>query len=142
MPPELGETRVVESGTVQVGGGASSSPPRPSPSAEDGRTRHRVTALLLEHGPQTAADLAAALDGTAAEAATVVLPRRRRGLPRDLPERVIAAATALIVAGVVAVALVARDSAETAPVRPVPQRADPQEQARALAQWLRENSDG
>src|SRR5215218_2451181 len=60
MPPELGETRVVESGAVQVGGGAGS-PPRPSPSAEDGRTRHRVTALLLEHGPQTASELAARL---------------------------------------------------------------------------------
>src|SRR5215218_3265633 len=60
MPPELGETRVVESGAVQVGGGAGS-PPRPSPSAEDGRTRHRVTALLLEHGPQTATELAGRL---------------------------------------------------------------------------------
>jgi predicted ArsR family transcriptional regulator len=50
----------VESGTVQVGGGASS-PSRPSPSAEDGRTRRRVTDLLLEHGPQTATDLAGRL---------------------------------------------------------------------------------
>ena len=50
----------MESGTVQVGGGAGT-PPRPSPSAEDGRTRHRVTALLLEHGPQTATELAGRL---------------------------------------------------------------------------------
>jgi predicted ArsR family transcriptional regulator len=50
----------VESSAVQVGGGASS-PSRPSPSAEDGRTRHRVTALLLEHGPQTATELAGRL---------------------------------------------------------------------------------
>ena len=49
---------------MQVGGGASSSPPRPSPSAEDGRTRHRVTALLLEHGPQTATELAGRLVAT------------------------------------------------------------------------------
>ncbi|SDM25237.1 Predicted transcriptional regulator, ArsR family [Geodermatophilus siccatus] len=45
---------------MQVGGGASS-PSRPSPSAEDGRTRQRVTALLLEHGPQTATELAGRL---------------------------------------------------------------------------------
>jgi predicted ArsR family transcriptional regulator len=32
----------------------------PAP-ADDGRTRHRVSALLLEHGPQTAAELAARL---------------------------------------------------------------------------------
>ena len=34
--------------------------------AEDGRTRDRVTALLLEHGPQTAAELAARLGISAA----------------------------------------------------------------------------
>jgi predicted ArsR family transcriptional regulator len=50
----------VESGTVQVGGGVGT-PPRPSPSAEDGRTRDRVSALLLEHGPQTATELAGQL---------------------------------------------------------------------------------
>ncbi|WP_232806778.1 helix-turn-helix transcriptional regulator [Geodermatophilus chilensis] len=50
----------MESGTVQVGGGAST-PSRPSPFADDGRTRHRVTALLLEHGPQTATELAGRL---------------------------------------------------------------------------------
>ena len=50
----------MESGTVQVGGGAGS-PSRPSPSTEDGRTRHRVTALLLEHGPQSATELAGRL---------------------------------------------------------------------------------
>jgi predicted ArsR family transcriptional regulator len=36
-------------------------PARPSAAADDGRTRHRVTALLLEHGPQTATELAARL---------------------------------------------------------------------------------
>jgi predicted ArsR family transcriptional regulator len=50
----------VESGTVQVTG-AASAPARPSPSADDGRTRHRVAALLLEHGPQTATELAGRL---------------------------------------------------------------------------------
>jgi predicted ArsR family transcriptional regulator len=50
----------VESDSVQVGGGASA-PARPSPAADDGRTRHRVTALLLEHGPQTATELAGRL---------------------------------------------------------------------------------
>jgi predicted ArsR family transcriptional regulator len=35
--------------------------PRTSASVDDGRTRDRVSALLLEHGPQTAAELAARL---------------------------------------------------------------------------------
>jgi predicted ArsR family transcriptional regulator len=34
---------------------------RTSAPADDGRTRHRVTALLLEHGPQTATELAGRL---------------------------------------------------------------------------------
>jgi predicted ArsR family transcriptional regulator len=42
----------VESTAVQV---------RASATADDGRTRDRVTALLLEHGPQTATELAARL---------------------------------------------------------------------------------
>jgi predicted ArsR family transcriptional regulator len=50
----------VESGAVQVDGGVAA-PARPSPTADDGRTRHRVTALLLEHGPQTATELAGRL---------------------------------------------------------------------------------
>lgn len=36
-------------------------PPRPSATADDGRTRDRVSALLLEHGPQTATELAGRL---------------------------------------------------------------------------------
>ncbi|RBY83003.1 transcriptional regulator [Geodermatophilus sp. TF02-6] len=36
-------------------------PPRLSATADDGRTRHRVSALLLEHGPQTATELAGRL---------------------------------------------------------------------------------
>ena len=35
--------------------------PRASATADDGRTRDRVSALLLEHGPQTATELAARL---------------------------------------------------------------------------------
>ncbi|TYP90559.1 helix-turn-helix transcriptional regulator [Blastococcus xanthinilyticus] len=35
--------------------------PRPSAPADDGRTRDRVSALLLEHGPQTATELATRL---------------------------------------------------------------------------------
>ena len=35
--------------------------PRASAFADDGRTRDRVSGLLLEHGPQTAAELAARL---------------------------------------------------------------------------------
>ncbi len=35
--------------------------PRTSATADDGRTRDRVSGLLLEHGPQTAAELAALL---------------------------------------------------------------------------------
>jgi predicted ArsR family transcriptional regulator len=50
----------VESGAVQVGGEASA-PARPAATADDGRTRHRVTALLLEHGSQTATELAGRL---------------------------------------------------------------------------------
>jgi predicted ArsR family transcriptional regulator len=38
-----------------------SAPPRTSAPADDGRTRDRVSALLLEHGPQTATELAARL---------------------------------------------------------------------------------
>jgi predicted ArsR family transcriptional regulator len=36
-------------------------PPRTSATADDGRTRDRVSALLLEHGPQTATELATRL---------------------------------------------------------------------------------
>jgi predicted ArsR family transcriptional regulator len=41
-------------------------PARPPAGGEDGRTRDRVTALLLEHGPQTASELAARLGISAA----------------------------------------------------------------------------
>ncbi len=43
-----------------------STAPRSSVAAEDGRTRDRVTALLLEHGPQTASELAEHLGISAA----------------------------------------------------------------------------
>ncbi|MGY1616893.1 helix-turn-helix transcriptional regulator [Geodermatophilus sp. SYSU D00691] len=40
---------------------STAAPARPSAGADDGRTRQRVTALLLEHGPQTASELAGRL---------------------------------------------------------------------------------
>ncbi len=45
---------------MQVGGGTTA-PARPAAAVDDGRTRHRVTSLLLEHGPQTATELAGRL---------------------------------------------------------------------------------
>ncbi|MGY1603212.1 helix-turn-helix transcriptional regulator [Geodermatophilus sp. SYSU D00815] len=71
-------------------------PARPSAGADDGRTRQRVTALLLEHGPQTASELAGRLgispaavrrhlDALAAagrvEERMVAEPHRGRGRP-------------------------------------------------------------
>ena len=54
----------------------------------------------------------------------------------------VAVAAALVVAVVAAIAIAARDGAERpATVPPVPQRADPEQQARALAEWLRENAE-
>jgi eukaryotic-like serine/threonine-protein kinase len=102
----------------------------------------RALARRPEERPQTAAELARALDGTAAEAPTVALRRRGRPPARGLPERLTAAAALLVVAGAVAFAIAARDGGEPAPVPPVPQRADPQQQARVLAEWLRENARG
>ena len=54
---EIAHNRVVESTAVQVRGSAP---------ADDRRTRDRVGALLLEHGPQTATELAARLGISAA----------------------------------------------------------------------------
>ncbi|MCF6736221.1 winged helix-turn-helix transcriptional regulator [Blastococcus sp. KM273129] len=48
----MGHTRVVEILAAKL---------RPSASADDGRTRDRVSGLLLEHGPQTATELAGRL---------------------------------------------------------------------------------
>jgi predicted ArsR family transcriptional regulator len=71
-------------------------PARPSAAADDRRTRHRVTALLLEHGPQTASELAERLGVSPAavrrhldalvadgrvEERSVPDPHRRRGRP-------------------------------------------------------------
>ena len=58
MLGEIGHNRVVESREATL--------PRPPVAAEDGRTRDRVTALLLEHGPQTASELAERLGISAA----------------------------------------------------------------------------
>ncbi|MEX2645542.1 MAG: serine/threonine-protein kinase [Gaiellaceae bacterium] len=96
-----------------------------------------------EERPASAAELADTLDGTAPEAPTVALRRRPEPLPRGGPERILAVAAAVVVAVVVAIAIAARDVAERPPtVPPVPQQADPEQQARALAEWLRENAEG
>src|SRR3954468_23950084 len=70
--------------------------PRTPAPADDGRTRHRVSALLLEHGPQTATELAgrlgvsptavrrhldALLAAGRVEERTTADPRRGRGRP-------------------------------------------------------------
>jgi serine/threonine protein kinase len=95
-----------------------------------------------EARPASPAELAGALVLQAAEAPTVRLrpiraPRTRR--------RVTAAARGALLAlaaGATALALgLSRPDPGPAPVDPVPQRADAAQQARALADWLRENSD-
>jgi len=96
-----------------------------------------------EERPASAAELADTLDGTATEAPTVALRRRRRRLPRGAPERVLAVVAAVVVAAVVAIAIAARDGADRpATVPPVPERTDAEQQARALAEWLRANAEG
>ena len=93
-----------------------------------------------EDRPASAAELAAALKGTRAEAPTVALPRRRRP---PIPVGPLAAAAAVLVALVAAVAIVALDRGEApAEVEPAPRHADPEQQARALAGWLRQSSGG
>ncbi|MFW3168431.1 helix-turn-helix transcriptional regulator [Geodermatophilus sp. CPCC 206100] len=80
----------MESRSTQVAGGGTPAV-RSSATADDGRTRHRVTALLLEHGPQTATELAGRLgvSSTAVRrhldalvAAGRVEERRSPGTPR------------------------------------------------------------
>jgi serine/threonine protein kinase len=124
-------------------------PPRPvrqlAPSVPPGLERAVMDALARrpDERPASAAELADTLDGTAPQAPTVALRRRPQRLPRGGPERILAVAAAVVVAVVVAIAIAARDGAERpATVPPVPQRADPDQQARALAEWLRENAEG
>ncbi|MEX0674279.1 MAG: serine/threonine-protein kinase [Gaiellaceae bacterium] len=116
-----------------------------APSVPAGLERAVMDALARrpEERPASAAELADTLDGTAPEAPTVALRRRPEPLPRGGPERILAVAAAVVVAVVVAIAIAARDVAERPPtVPPVPQQADPEQQARALAEWLRENAEG
>ena len=102
-----------------------------------------------EARPGSPAELADALDLEPAEAPTI---RLRPGRPAQMsrpaspPANRPAIATAVVallavLAGAIALA-VARPDAAPAPVDPVPQRANPADQARALANWLRENSRG
>jgi serine/threonine protein kinase len=94
-----------------------------------------------EARPGSPAELAAALELEAAEAPTVRLrpreaPRKRN---RPIAAGVLAVVLAASAAIAVALALAGPDSAP-GPVQPVPKRADAAQQARALADWLRENS--
>jgi predicted ArsR family transcriptional regulator len=74
---------------VESGRTVDGAPPRPSATADDGRTRDRVSALLLEHGPQTATELAERLSVSPAAVrrhldALVASGRLEERLSRDL----------------------------------------------------------
>ncbi len=93
-----------------------------------------------EQRPASAAQLARALGEPLPEALTVPLARRPRRRPSRRIAAVGAAAVALLAAVLTpALLLTARGGGEPAP-SPIPQRADPAEQARAISAWLRENA--
>jgi serine/threonine-protein kinase len=94
--------------------------------------------------PGSPGELADALDLEAAEALTVPLAPSRAPRTHRARRPVAAVVLALVLAAVaIALALaLARPDSTPAPVEPVPQRADGAQQARALADWLRENSQG
>jgi serine/threonine-protein kinase len=98
-----------------------------------------------EARPASPAALAHELDAEAAEAPTVKLARtraypspRRRRRPFLLVTAV-ALAVVLVVAALIALAAGGTDSSP-APATPVPHNSDPARQARAISDWLRENS--
>jgi len=105
-----------------------------------------------EDRPSSAAEFARLLDGSApVEDATVVIPRaaprgrRRRHRQRISLLPVIAAAAVLFALAAIGVALATRDDdpnqpAAPAQVEPIPDGATPSEDARRLADWLRENA--
>jgi serine/threonine-protein kinase len=102
-----------------------------------------------EDRPSSAAEFARLLDdGDGGEDATVVIPRaapRRRRRRRISPLPVVAAAAVLFTLGAIGFALGTRDDdpnqpATPAQVQPIPDGATPSEDARALADWLRENA--
>ncbi len=106
-----------------------------------------------EDRPSSAAEFARLLDGDSAapgEDATVVIPRaaprrRRRRRQRISLLPVIAAAAVLFALAAIGLALATRDDdpsqpAAPAQVEPIPDGATPSEDARGLADWLRENA--
>ena len=96
-----------------------------------------------EARPASPAELADELDPEVAEAPTVRIARTR-SYPRPrrrLQPMWFAVALAVVVAVAALVAFAASgDDSSPAPATPVPQRADPAQQARAISDWLRENS--
>jgi serine/threonine-protein kinase len=115
----------------------------------------RCLAAKPSERPASAAALARELAAASPEAPTLPLPdhpsQRATEIkaPRPAPRRrrtlLLAAAAAVAVAGGVAAALATRGGSSPAPapparVAPVPHVADPQQQARELAAWLRSHS--
>jgi eukaryotic-like serine/threonine-protein kinase len=94
--------------------------------------------------PGSPAELADALELEAAEAPTIRLrPSRTPRMPRTRrPAAAVVLALVLAAVGIALALALARPDSAPAPVDPVPQRAGAAEQARALADWLRENSRG
>jgi hypothetical protein len=95
-----------------------------------------------EARPATPAELADELDAKVAEAPTVRIARTRsyaRPRRRLQPMWLAVALAVVAVAALVAFAA-SGDESSPAPATPIPQRADPAQQARAISDWLRENS--
>jgi len=95
-----------------------------------------------EERPASPAELAAALELEAAEAPTVRLPRPPAAARTHRRRAAAAGAVVLAAAGTAIALAVARPDSGPAPVEPVPRHADAGRQARALADWLRRNSEG
>ena len=99
-----------------------------------------------EDRPSSAAEFAHLLDdGDGADDATVVIPRAAPRRRRISPLPVIAAAAVLFALAAVGLALATRDDDPNQPAAPaqvqtIPDGATPSEDARGLADWLRENA--
>lgn len=113
-----------------------------------GRAIERSLRPDPEDRPSSAAEFARLLDDGGGEDATVVIsraaPRRRRRRRPISPLPVIAAVVLLLALAAIGLALATRDDpgqADTpAQVQPIPDGATPSEDARGLADWLRENA--
>src|SRR5215218_6675711 len=90
-----------------------------------------------EERPASPAALANALDPEAPEAPTVKLagPRRRTRLRLE-PAWIVAAVAAILVVAVLVVFAATGNDSSPAPAQPIPHRADPAQQARAISDWL------